>query len=699
MPDSAYASSQVPVEGQPAIQQLISERLEWGRIYWKPFHDRLDYDMSMYLLLDLIQQSKPSNFRRFISNDPRTAIDTGVSILTRNRPFWNIDMPYGMKQEERERVGRIERGIGGIVDDLDDMFTERGEPLFWKQAAFFALARGAVAGKFHVTKKAIQWGRPSSLIGEFWDIKSVFPYFDGIGLESVVVSKPTTLNELLMQYGSKIRGQIGHITPNLLDPNAPALKLEYWSNDRTDDSTGETRPGVHAVLGYYMTQFVQGASFDAYAAAPTSATWLVEPMYHQYKPPALPVVVVPVNGIPLKQKPDFGQNVLSQMNLRAQRFGLNVPTWHSPSGYVAEWGRGLLTSVEDHLPMYNELMATVLQHLSMSTYPTWVFNTQNGELPEFDDGINAKVPMRIGEGVQRFEPAPMNQDAFRLLQVIQDERQRGMLNSILLGNGAASANSGLVLQQWINAALNSLEPFGTGLETFGTQFGSHVLEQLRVADTGTLSLVARTSSRSYFRIEFDPKTDLEDRKYRPFPVFRPAVPEDLLLKAQVARLLLDPRAPLMSIVTVLDRIFQLEDPEGESRRTLEDIANRDPVLLLERIATILEEDGQPEMAQRIRQQEFQARLKEQANQMQLQAFIDQLQAQATSAQGVPAPAEAGGTDMGPGGPNGQGGGSGEGLSSASGSAASTGAGQPRSGQGGAPTPGGDMSAMGLIGGA
>lgn len=695
--------SKMPVPSPVALvpdpeqtRELVVNRASWGRITWKPLHDRMDYGMIMYLLLDPVQQLKPVGMRRFVSNDPRTAIDSAVNILTRNTPFWRIDMPYDMHQSERAKVGKIERALSGIVDDLDSMFLERGEMNFWTQAAFFALARGAVWAKLQVTEDAIRIGRSSPLLGEFYDPRWVYPNFDGIGLESIVVEKQCTLNDLLVQYPNRMMAELGakSIDMRQLDPNAPAVKLEYWSNNR------ETGSGIYGVLGYYSTAKGLGVGFDPITdAAGTGggsggSCWLVQPIYHGYRPEALPIVGVPVNGIPLKSKPVYGSNILAAMNQRARNLGLVMPSWHDQNSWRAEWGRGLLTSVEELMPQYNEMVATALQHFTIGTYGTWVFKTQSGELPEFEDGINGKVPLRIGEDAQRFEPAPINADAYRILDILREEKQRGTLNGILQAQGSNQANSGIVLQQSINTALNNLNPFGTGLTNFGSVGASHLLEQLKLIRTGPLHLVSR-GSKSFFRITFDPHTDLEDRKYKPEPIFRPSVPEDILLKAQVARLLLDPRMPIMSVVTVLDKIFQLDDPEGETNRMLEDIANRDPILLLDRVAGILEEAGEQEMADRIRQKEFQAQYQEKAAMLNLQAQMQQLMAMMQGTD--PMAQSAGRTDAGVGGyqqtPEGTG------LAGSSGAADATGGGSAvRPGQGGGGGGGPDMSALASIGG-
>ncbi len=590
MPDESLLSE----DEASVLKSGLEQRLVWSKNFWRPLHERQDFWLNMHLLLDLVQQSKPLGFRRFVSNDPRTAVDSAQSILTRNDSYWQIDMPAGViGKEEREKVGKIEWGLSGIVDDIDEMFLLRGEMPLWKQVAWFALMRGWVWGKFHVTTKALEKGRPSPMLAEMWDGRQVYPTFDGIGMANVMAEKYTTLAEMLLQYGDRIPD----IDPDRVDLNAPAVKLEYWSNKR-----GE-KEGVTGTLAI----FDAGQSGSGIMSVPEdilrtgARLWLIPPYRHGLTPEQLPVVGVPVNGIPIKSKPFAGTLVDTSLKDRADRLGANPPSWHDPSGWVAESGRSLLAAVEEACPQYNELMATALQHFSIGTYPTWVFKTTSGELPMFQEGMNSRIPLHIGEEVMQFSPQPITADAWRLMEVLKDERQRGMLSNIL--QASSTQASGVLWQQVVHAALNALEPFSSGMVNFGSQVGGHILEQLKVAKTGPLDLVARTN-RSYFRVEFDPKVDLQKRRYKPKPVFKPALPEDFLMKAQVARILLDPRRPIASVTTVLDRVLQWEDPEGEIQRMMADIANLDPVILLERVADMLEKEGEPELAARIRQEEF-----------------------------------------------------------------------------------------------
>lgn len=577
------------------LAKAIENRLVWGKNFWKPLHDRMDLWLNMYLLFDLAQQAKPLGFRRYCSNDPRTSVDSGVSILTRNRAFWKIEMPEGIPKDERKTIGKIERALDGIVGDMDELFTDRLEMTFWEQVAWFALMRGWIWGKFHVTKAALDAGRTSPLLAEMWDPRMVYPTSDGIGLANVLVEKHTTLAELLMQYPEKFEQN-----PDETDLNTPALKLEYWSNTR-----GE-REGVTGVLALWdVGTTTSGEILPAVEMIRgQNKVWLIDPYRHGYSPEQLPVVGTPVNGIPIKRKPDTGPQVADSYVQRADRLGLRPPSWHDPAGWVAETGRGLLSAVEEQIPQFNEVMATVLQHFSINTFGQWAFFTESGELPRWEEGMNAKIPLHIGEEVRRFEPSPLNADAYRILDLIQREKEKGTISAILQAS-SATPNTGVIMNQIIQTALNALDPFAKGMGNFGTVMSAHILEQLRAEDFGTLSLVARTS-RSYFRIEFDPKKDLGERKYKPRPIFKPALPEDMFIKAQTARILLDPRRPVMSLVSVLEDVLQRDDPEGEANRIFADIANLDPVLVLERVAQALEEEGEDDLAVQVRGNEFKA---------------------------------------------------------------------------------------------
>ncbi len=181
-----------------------------------------------------------------------------------------------------------------------------------------------------------------------------------------------------------------------------------------------------------------------------------------------------------------------------------------------------------------------------------------------------------------------------------------------------------ITSQMTNAALNALEPFHDGLEQFGMRMGTSLLAQFQGAATelAPFTVSVPFKQNTFFDLEFDPQVDLETgRRYKTRPIFKPALPDDMTLRIQMARLALDPRRPILSLVSVLETIMQWEDPSGELDRIWEDLANQDPIIVLEQIAQSLDRMGEEEMAARIREQQFRTKFVEDAQFRQISGAV------------------------------------------------------------------------------
>lgn len=623
-----------PLE-QRDLQQEIALKLHHGKQYWWPLHARMDYWSGMYFMLDVMQQMKPLGYRRFITNEPRTAVDTSVSIMTRNDSYWRGDTNDAEmdNQDGRRRLGKVERVLQGLIYDADELFSMTGQMPFWKQAAYQALLRGWVWAKAHITTTALEY-RSSPLLTEIFDSRLVYPHFDQYGLNYALMEKHTTLGDLLSVYPEAYPDELRKKGGN---PNQPAVKVEYWSNTR-----GE-REGVTGVLAVVT---------DPKSASPLSqpvmnldtiganGKWLIPPYRHGYHPDQLPVFGVPVNGVPIQLKPGYSTALDQVYESKWHQFGFDMRFWQGPHTAVAESGRSILSSVEEQIPQFNELVATIFQYFSMTAFPTKIFKTQTGELPEFEEGINAHIPLRPEESVENLQLPPISSDAYRLLQLLQDEQAKGTLSNVLRATTPfGGGESGIFFQQVTNAALNGLEPYQSGLVQLGTRMSSSILGQMQAASSElkkfTVSVPLRPNT--YFRVDvdFDPKEDLaRDRKYRIRPIFRPSLPDDMHIRIQTARVAIDPARPVLSVLTVLEKIIQVEDPTAEMDRIWEDVANRDPVIVLEQIAQSLERMEEPELAARIREAQFRTR------------FMEEMQFRQASGQGA-LPAAQGPPNTGP----------------------------------------------------
>lgn len=629
-----------------ALKAEIGFKLRVGKNFWRPAHMRMDYWASMYFLLDPIQQVKPLGYRRFISNEPRTSVDAAVSILTRNDSFWRIEQMEDptIGKEERRTIGKIERLLKGVVDDADELFSMRGQPKLWRQVAQQALLRGWVWGKFHVTNSALMY-RPSPLVSTIYDSRTVYPKYDQWGLQYVLIETTTTLGDLAVNFPD-IFPEYVQTRGSKWDPNAPAVMIEYWSNDRIG-LPGTT--GVLAIVSPANDKMINTVTLGTFFDNPLadnadSGKWIIHPYRHGYTPAQLPVVGVAVNGLKIDSKPVVHPLLASRLEERADLLAIQQQTWVGPGTWQADAGRSILSAVEDQVPQYNELVATVMHHFGLSAYGTWVFNTPTGAIPNFEPGIEGKIALRPEEKVSRVEIAPINADAFRLMDVLKQEKEKGVLSSVLQASSGFQG-TGVLFQQVANAALNAVEPYHDGMEAFGTAAGSSILEQIIAAADSLepFEVVAQTRSHSTFRIEFDPANDLDaNRKYKPVPVFKPALPDDLSIRINAARLALDPRRPILSLKYVLENILQVDDAQGEMDALWEDLANSDPIIVLEQMADALDRMGEMDIAARLRQSEFRAKFQEDAQWRQLSGQMPGLGGGGGDAGGLNLPPEAGG---------------------------------------------------------
>ena len=604
------------------LKHLVAQRLQYGKQYWWPLHARMDYWAGMYYMHDLLQQMKPLGYRRFISNSPHTAIDDAVSIMTRNDSFWRSDMTTHETDdaESLRTIGKVERMLQSIFYDADELMSLRGLPPVWKQVAFSALLRGAIWGKFHVTESALDY-RSSPLLSEIFDPRLVTPHFDQFGLNYVNIEKHTTLGDLASVYPEKFEHEL---LKKDMNPNRPAIKVEYWSNTRGER---EGLTGVLAILADPQTMQVAltqpSVNIDNIVQ---NGKWVIPPHRHGYAPEELPVVGVSVNGDALQMKPAYSSGIDQAYQTRSNLTGHDMRLWQGPNSAIAEWGKSILASVEESVPQFNELVATIFQHFSISAFGQWVFKTQTGELPNADLGVEARIPLRPEESVERLEVAPISVDAYRLLDLLRTEQEQGTISAILRANAGAAGESGILHQQLLNAALNGIEPYQDGMRRFGTAAGTSLIAQMQRIGSGlekfTISVPLRPNT--YFRVDedFDPSADLETgRKYRVRPVFKPALPDDMAIRINTARIAIDPARPVLSLLTVLEKIVQVEDPQAEMDRIWNDVAERDPVIVLEQIANALdrvEGEGNP-LSARIREAQFRTRFAEDFQFRQIQA--------------------------------------------------------------------------------
>lgn len=435
---------------------------------------------------------------------------------------------------------------------------------------------------------------------EPWDMRFFLPHFDRRGyLDSCIYESFPTWGEVLADFPS-----LGVSGPKI-DLMRSVTRLEWY--DKED----------YAVA-------IQAAPPSVYIPEPSRSKmvkldWAQPPMPHGLD--NIPVVCVAANGLPFNNMPlmagvapPIAIDYLNRFNTRNRR----IPVWRGPTGYVAEWGRSILAAVEDLVPQFNEVVSLLLQILYNDAFGTWFTYTHAGDMTEIQSGgVHA---MRVGEAAQRVAGISASADLYRSLAIVKESYQRGTFSDALFGLSAFEG-SGFLQTQLRNAALNSLDPYMQAYKTWAEHVAQLLLSQMKQAKGITWEVWGRTNDLRHFRIEAS--SDAVDRMWPVEMKPAPALPDDLALRVDIAKRMLDPNMPLASYQTVLDRVLEFGDAQRERELMFDDMAERDPVVVFLRIQQRLMARGLDELAETFGQKAFATAFIQQMSQMMAMSKMQQ----------------------------------------------------------------------------
>jgi hypothetical protein len=590
---------------------------------WRPRHARMDYWLSMYLLYDAWQENKPLGQRRFISNDPQTIVDTCHRVISRFPLQWQIAIDQYSKTgtDEAKLYGDIERALYGFMEDVDEDLLDRGESVARKHAAYQGLLRGMITCKVHIT---VDTDRPSGIVYVPYDSRFVLPSYSGrTGMSSIICLTPMLVGEIGEDYPSMME--------NSWQPEQVVMKAEVW--DKSKMAVAICAPNTMK-----------------------PHKWLINPIEHKCfgvdgkieegKLNKLPFVVRDVNPLPIAEKPsNIYSNIASgQMvgigrqnsdsipgNMR-KMLGGGAQEWRTTRRPVAERGRSILSSIEKHFPQFNEAVASIWQAHSNDAFGIYFMQTRGGVVPAgIEDALGSGgiVGIERGDSVQRFQGTPANQAGLQFMQVLSLEKEKGTISGVLSALG--EYRSGFLQARMEQVALNALEPYIHGQASWGSGVGQLIIDQVKYADhyKGKLSLAytkeqGAGAAANFFNVEFDPKVLKEINRPVVKAEIEPSLPVDMMERATIANVLVNGRRPLISRSTAQERVLRLPDSSRENDRIWEDIAETDPVVIMEELAQGLERLGKDELAKVFRDRESMMLAMEMLQQMQMQQMMGSL---------------------------------------------------------------------------
>lgn len=589
----------------PDLQQQIIYRKRDMR----PRDERMDLWHTMYMLVDEHQLAKPKGVVRFTSNEPRTLLDLGVSIMSRNPFKPRIPMTYVDSDEKRDDVGLLEFGIKGCFRDLDRQMNHRGLPSARKIAAWQLLLRGWAASRFVVRDEK------HPLDYEPWDMRFVYPAYDRRGLQSVIYESITTWGDILESFPKiekdlKVK-ELFRDNRYQQDLGMWVTQYEYW--DRYQEGLAITHPKMRTSGD--PRNYGRPADWLVWADPPSEHAILDE-----QDDPVCPVVIVPSHNLPFFNTP---RRITSNIVGRGPADMINktgaLPIWKRQGGWVADQGRSILASVEDAVPQFNEITSIIWQIMDNDAFGTWVQNTRTGELRDPILGGNAVNPMKLGESLNRVAGMSASPDTYRLLEFIGMQVAQGTLDQKLLRGLESFQGSGFLRSQMENAALNSLGPWVEAYEFWASEIAQSLMNQLYHKSGQQFTVIAEGSGRRLMKLEFGPDV-VKEVVYVEMRA-KPALPDDLAVRVNIAAQLANPARPLASIQTIFDQVLEWDDAAREKKLLFDDIADLDPLVVMLRLQSRMIARGMPEVAKIFGDKAFMMAFAQQVMQARLMAQL------------------------------------------------------------------------------
>lgn len=562
----------------PITIEELQQQFQQRRRFWQPARDRMDFWHLMVLLVDLIQMSKQPGLKRFVGAEPLATVTTARSILARNPLQPYIALRDLESPDELANSQQIEKMIIGAFNDMDRVLFGRGMQETRSIAALHFLIRGWAVGHLVLREDFEAKGMRTPIDYEPWDMRFFLPAFDRRGfVQSSIYESYPTWSELISDF------------PEM------AAEGSKWQHDYTRQVMR---------LDWYDSEYHAVAVQTNYQASTTLWTppnikqqidlkWAKEPVQHGLD--RIPVVCMSANGLPFNNIPTPGRAVppiAFDYGLPTNKMGRRLPSWLSTNAACAHWGRSILAAVEDLVPMYNETVSLLMQILYNDAFGTWFTNTHTGDLTELEKGgVNA---LRIGESVSRVAGISASADLYRLLAIVRDSYQRGTFSDVLHGLQAME-ESGFHQTQIKNAAMNALDAFMKPYANYHSEVAQLINSQMKQAKGIEWEVWGRTNDLRQFRVLIT--SDAVDREWPIAMKPMPALPDDLALRVDIARRMLDPNMPLASYQTVLDRVLEFGDAQRERELMFEDMAERDPIIVFLRIRERLIARGLDELAE------------------------------------------------------------------------------------------------------
>jgi hypothetical protein len=200
-------------------EQDLRKEISKLKGFWQPRNTQFK---EWYETLQMVDKLKETGLESFVSNDPRTAFNLALHLLTPQSIQHRIPSDP-LQMQKLATAGEVERFLGECWYYVDEFNRRRGRGRWLRELVGYLLATGWYSVCAMLTE--------TEAIAEVWNPMTVYPeYDDYIGLGACVHSYTITKRSLQMKAA-----KLGWNLPTNLTADAYVID-DYWFVDETGEN-------------------------------------------------------------------------------------------------------------------------------------------------------------------------------------------------------------------------------------------------------------------------------------------------------------------------------------------------------------------------------------------------------------------------------------------------------------------------------
>ena len=259
--------------------------------------------------------------------------------------------------------------------------------------------------------------------------------------------------------------------------------------------------------------------------------------------------------------------------------------------FVDKMGMAITYATQDLYDYYNELLETLGLIVKKYAKPTIIVKTRDGNLRNIELGSGAINPALLTDVIEVLPLPGAPPDIVVLLQAVSQAIQRATFNETVYGGMPEAGLSGLALTLTGHHAGLILEPYLEILRLYDKEYGRRVFQGIEREELSSQLYKGIGNNGVNFTLnDFSYQEVMGDYDIASTRVID--MPEDMMMKAQIAGQLSQGETPLVSAQYARDKILLVEDPLKERNRIIGELPFRLPNISLAMALQILTEQGE-----------------------------------------------------------------------------------------------------------